>query len=68
MSGENQDQTTQNHRCPKCNGLTYGNFFAEFKLSKCAVCGLLHHLGASKESLEKQLLGDDWQNPRGVYS
>lgn len=55
--------SNDNHNCPKCGGLTYSNFFADFKLSKCAICGLLHHLGSSKESLKKQILGDKYVNP-----
>lgn len=51
-----------NRKCPKCGSDAFGQTNLLSKPgNKCAICGLWHEFGTSKESLEKQILVDQYQ-------
>lgn len=52
-------------KCPKCGSkaVEIKYVYAE-RRNVCLICGLSHCIGAAKESLDRQLRGTLWRNPR----
>jgi hypothetical protein len=52
--------------CPKCHrkAVVTKHLGYQTVMNMCTNCGCSHVIGASKESLERQVKGDNWQNPR----
>jgi len=49
--------------CPKCDApIGIVSALAELTLvNTCPMCGLLHVIGGSQESIKRQLLGDEFE-------
>lgn len=57
-------------RCPKCGGKIIQNKYMGhgIQYDSCITCGCSYTLGDSPESLNKQVGGDYWINPRALVA
>lgn len=52
--------------CPKCKSKAVATKYLSYtcKANVCMICGCSHIIGSIRESLDRQVCGPLWKNPR----